>query len=281
MKSKIIARLGLERSSCGWSTVGCLALAICLTQSPVLLFGQTSRLLANGNDGTKEVNAEWVESSSPVIGGGAVTTTYFPQSGSSLTSLQEPGINGELAMIGSQRPQLAGVSPIGSAMGNQPGANYAPIPTGNGGFLVPTVTYVPMNGSTLANYQQNLQQVNYQGAVPGCVNCQSNGLTQPTQYQQIPYQPMAAAQTPMLPATNGGIYGPISPNAQLNPAVPGFYGVQNAGVNGAAPANSGYRSLVPRTLPAGTYIGQGWLGQPKAYVSTQPVRNFFRYLIVP
>ena len=31
-------------------------------------------------------------------------------------------------------------------------------------------------------------------------------------------------------------------------------------------------------LPPGTYLGQGIIGQPKAYVDGQPVRNFFRYI---
>lgn len=47
-----------------------------------------------------------------------------------------------------------------------------------------------------------------------------------------------------------------------------------------APANA-YRPLVPlrNGVPPGTYIGQGLVGQPKAYVEGQSIRNFFRYVL--
>jgi hypothetical protein len=34
-----------------------------------------------------------------------------------------------------------------------------------------------------------------------------------------------------------------------------------------------------QNLPPGTYMGQGIVGQPEAYVDGQPVRNLFRYLL--
>ena len=43
--------------------------------------------------------------------------------------------------------------------------------------------------------------------------------------------------------------------------------------------NFGPQPLIKlRTLPPSTYVGQGILGQPKAYVPGEPVRNFFRYI---
>lgn len=41
-----------------------------------------------------------------------------------------------------------------------------------------------------------------------------------------------------------------------------------------------YKPLVPlRKLPPTAYIGQGLLGQPKAYVQGESIRNFFRYIL--
>ena len=43
--------------------------------------------------------------------------------------------------------------------------------------------------------------------------------------------------------------------------------------------NGPYRPIITlRNLPPGTYIGQGIVGQPKAYVDGQPMRNFIRYI---
>lgn len=40
-----------------------------------------------------------------------------------------------------------------------------------------------------------------------------------------------------------------------------------------------YRPVVPvHNLPSNAYLGQGLLGQPKAYVNGQPIRNFLRYM---
>lgn len=43
---------------------------------------------------------------------------------------------------------------------------------------------------------------------------------------------------------------------------------------------SAYRPIAPiGTTPANSYVGPGILGQPKAYVPGQPLRNFARYLL--
>jgi hypothetical protein len=44
------------------------------------------------------------------------------------------------------------------------------------------------------------------------------------------------------------------------------------------PSRSTYSPILAlRNLPPGTYVGQGILGQPKAYVDGEPIRNFLRY----
>ena len=47
----------------------------------------------------------------------------------------------------------------------------------------------------------------------------------------------------------------------------------------AIPSQTKFRPIVPfRNIPPGSYVGQGLLGQPKAYVQGQPLRNLFRYV---
>jgi hypothetical protein len=230
---------------------------------------------------TVEYNAEWVESSSPVRGGGVVSTTHFPNTGNTVTSIRE-----SMDPAAVQRLQLSGAvpgatAPVGSATALQPSqssVNYAAIPTGNGNYLVPTVQYVPMNPGPAAN---PVQLTAAQFPYAACANCQTPMMTQPTAFQPGLAQQPFASQPPVLPPTAGGVYGPIQPQL-ANPTAPGFYPpAQPQAQRGLFGGQSGYRSLIPRSLPAGTYIGQGWLGQPKAYVNSQPFRNFLRYLIVP
>jgi len=272
-------RIGVNRlrrrlsSRAGW-----LAAAILIGWAgvdPWSVMAQTSGLVSGPNR-TAEYNAEWVESSSPVRGGGIVATTHFPNSGNTVTSIREP-----LESLSAQRLQMSGSTPLGSAGAVAPAQaapNYAAIPNGSGGYLVPTVQYVPMNSGQVAAGNP-VQLASAQYPYVACANCQTPMLTQPTAFQPgLAPQPFAS-QPPVLPPTAGGVYGPIQPQL-ANPAMSGFYTQPQAQ---AAPAGgrSGYRSLIPRSLPAGTYIGQGWLGQPKAYVNSQPFRNFMRYLIVP
>lgn len=265
------------------TTLGSLGAAV--------LLDSASTAMAQSN--AAGVNSEWVESSSPLTGGGTVSTTYFPESGRSVTNVQEAGITGGLTSADLQRQAFTsgGNASLIPAVAQ---SGLAPIPTGNGGVLVPTVNYVPLSGAALANYQAAYPVTTLAPAGPQgtCATCQSNIQTQPTFFQQ-PFQPQVqvpfANQQPVLPQTNSGVYGPIAPTQQVvpgfttNPAFntnPGFATAPGFTPVPAAPT-SGFRSLIPRSLPAGTYIGQGWLGQPKAYVNSQPFRNALRYLIVP
>ncbi len=88
----------------------------------------------------------------------------------------------------------------------------------------------------------------------------------------------AANQIPVLGTTtqptqqafaNRGLFG-CNGCRQVNP-VTGYPAFQGA---------VGSNSILTRyqNLPPGTYVGQGILGQPKAYVDGQPVRNLFRFV---
>lgn len=225
--------------------------------------------LGGGVAQTAQYNSEWVESSSPIPGGGVVATTHFPSNGNTLTTVRESAD----PMTAARLQTGGGVMPTGATMPAAPTSpNYAAIPTGTGGYMVPTVQYVPMNNAAAAPYQV---AAGYNPAT--CATCQTPLMTQPTAYQQGFVQQPFASQPPMLPPTAGGVYGPM-PGA----TAPGMYAQPMMPNPTAAAANQGgWRPLIPRSLPAGTYISQGWLGQPKAYVSSQPFRNIIRYMLVP
>lgn len=68
---------------------------------------------------------------------------------------------------------------------------------------------------------------------------------------------------------------PASPTAYPYPAAnqPNQHSVGRAPV-----VSPGSTPVVRQNLPVGTYYGTGLVGQPKAYVDGQPVRNFFRFV---
>lgn len=94
------------------------------------------------------------------------------------------------------------------------------------------------------------------GSQPPASNVYAPGFQPPPQQYAPVQQPPTAFQAP-------------APPTGYNP-----YGYTNPAVNRAT-----WRPLIPlRALPAGTYVGQGLIGQPVAYVDGEPVRNFFRYV---
>lgn len=250
-----VAGIAMALMVCSWPSI--------VTAQSTGLVGAPSRL--DSPVRTVEYNAEWVESSSP-IAGGVVSTTHFPSNGNTITTVRE-----NVAPVGTGGAVLTSAPlPQGYAPQAMTAPNYAAIPNGNGGYLVPTVQYVPMNSG--APYQVAAAQYGQYGT---CA-CQTPMMTQPTAFQPGMVQQPYASQPPVLAPQTGGVYGPMQPQfAQTNP---GFYPVPQTQ---PASGQGGYRALIPRSLPAGTYIGQGWAGQPKAYVSSQPFRNIMRYLILP
>ncbi|MBL8892866.1 MAG: hypothetical protein JNL67_23010 [Planctomycetaceae bacterium] len=247
--------LGTKLAQRVWS--GATALLVVAVSSSA--FGQTgglvgtpSRLGTETQVRTTEYNSEWVESSSPVAGG-VVSTTHFPGTGNTITTVRENVVPAGAYLTSAPLPQQAA-------------PNYAAIPTGNGNYLVPTVQYVPMNSGVAAGTPYQVAAVPY----GTCASCQTQMLTQPTAFQPGMVQQPFANQQPVLAPQSGGVYGPIQQ--------PGFYPVAPAQPQSG---QGGYKSLIPRALPAGTYISQGWAGQPKAFVSNQPFRNFIRYLTIP
>ena len=63
-------------------------------------------------------------------------------------------------------------------------------------------------------------------------------------------------------------------------ASPGYYPVMNqiSSRRYAAYPYQSFRPVYPVASPQGPFVGQGILGQVKAYVPGQPLRNFLRYI---
>jgi hypothetical protein len=78
---------------------------------------------------------------------------------------------------------------------------------------------------------------------------------------------------------NGQIYPYPGSNAQVGNFQNGPFASQPPATYGGFTANNGPRPLIKlRNLPPTTYLGQGILGQPTAYVPGEPFRNIFRYI---
>ncbi len=106
-----------------------------------------------------------------------------------------------------------------------------------------------------------------------CVACQ----TQPPAYQPYGINPQAAA------VSNPGYQVPQIPGYQFQPniGVPQFGGTGAGGsmLSTLLTGSGKYTPLLQfRNMPPGSYLGQGLIGQPTAYVDGQPFRNLLRYI---
>ena len=116
-----------------------------------------------------------------------------------------------------------------------------------------------------------------------CVAAQSHAQMCGTSYvgQAPGYYQGGYATTYALPQTYSvPQYGRYhSPQAHTQPyAQSGYYPVMNQVRSSRFPTYQSYRPVAPLTAAQQSYVGQGILGQPKAYVPGQPLRNLFRYL---
>ena len=66
---------------------------------------------------------------------------------------------------------------------------------------------------------------------------------------------------------------------QPNIGTPQFGRTNNSGLSSLFAGTGQYTPLIQfRNMPPGTYLGQGVIGQPTAYVDGQPIRNLLRYV---
>ena len=300
---------------------GLAFLFACLCSSSVV-FGQSS-----------PIQGEFIESSSPLPGGGTVTTRSEPgrrvQTTVTVASSSSSSRNSGGNLRGSQNLSATPVSTsngsgssvldrsAGSASGSDGGsggsgtrypypASYPPntrVGFGGQGPVARTAGLPNSSNVNNVNQQINTSRVQYQNncCVPAacCAPAIQSGLG-------LRPAPNLAAQNfnvvrnpnplPQIGGTQAGFgggagFGGVQPTLSQAPQVGLQNGVGNFGAgqfnagSGSLFGNSGrtgsvYQPLFPLLrMPQGSYLGQGLIGQPEAYVNNQPLRNFFRYLL--
>ena len=213
---------------------------------------------------------EYIESSSPLPGGGVVSSVFYPgQQAPSTATVPATGQGNSVlvrdAASDASQPRVA-QAPTGYVY---PSANY--------GNSQPVYNNAPATPYPQQNYYTTpvARQVPSLGVPvpwnrafrPDCVGCGTNQTYGSPVYGPAGLaglQPPAATLPPALP--NAGAYPPLQ-------AVP---------PNFAPPQQTVYQPLVQlQNMQPNTYPGKGIIGSPKLYVDGQPVRNLMRYLIIP
>lgn len=229
---------------------------------------------------------EYIESTSPLSNGGAVTSRSTPGSNvQTVTSIAN------LPVAGSSAHSVGGAGSNNSTASNSPGAYPYPAST------PPRLAGNFATGVT-ATGTGSFRQTSYQTPSLGLAPVQTNRVAQncncatpqaPPQF----YQPPVASQTPALgapptidiqvPGQPGFQQNQIfQPSLQLQPGIgtPQFGATTGGSV--LTPFLTGSGRYTPilnfRNMPPGTYLGQGIIGQPTAYVDGQPLRNLLRYV---
>lgn len=202
---------------------------------------------------------EFITSSSPLPNGTMVTTTFYPKSGAApMTTLGTT--YGGVPLVASLPPVprneqsvlQSGAIPAPQVSGFRP-PNLSMDPTALAPALPPATAAVPTWGTP------------FTGPTPYLFH---PGVTQAARY---PYPQTTAYQLP-----SGTVYP--YPAASTIPSLGGPLNLPPPPMPYAS-TRTAYKPLVQfQNQKPGTYLGQGWYGQPKAYVDGQPVRNLLRYM---
>ena len=289
---------------------GLAFLFACLCSSSVVL-GQSS-----------PIQGEFIESSSPLPGGGTVTTRSEPgrrvQTTVTVASSSSSSRNSGGNLRGSQNLSATPVSTsngsgssvldrsAGSASGSDGGsggsgtrypypASYSPntrVGFGGQGPVARTAGLQNGNNVNNVNQQVNASRAQYQNnccqPVACCAPAIQSGLGLRPAPNLAAQNFNAAPNLNPLPQIGGGAgFGGVQPALSQAPQVGlqnnfgvGQFNAGNGVFGNSSRTGSVYQPLFPLLrMPQGSYLGQGVIGQPEAYVNNQPLRNFFRYLL--
>lgn len=212
--------------------------------------------------------------------GSTASATSLPASFGRQAAIPTPAARVAQAPAGSQSRSTASVvNPNATAAAFNSGPNY----------VNPNLNFAGYQG-----YQPNAVAANSVPALNTNVARVAQNCCAPTTNCCCACQPQAQAQVqpfqpfPVSAQSNTGFQ---AQGFQLQPniGVPQLSGNTGGGIGsgfcnwlkgstGSASSNS-LASLLPfRNLPPSTYLGQGLIGQPTAYVDGQPFRNLFRYI---
>lgn len=256
-----------------------------LAQTPTLAFAQTQQRPISSQ--------EYIQSVSPIAGGGTISSRSVPgQNVQTVTTIaQLPSASNSNSAVGYQPRQYQGqwggqsIPATGTTASN--GYVY---PSGNPNLIAgrPTNTlgYQPIGSR--AFQQTRLFQPPSNQLAQNCPTC-AGGTS--TNYPVQNFSPVSPIQPPQfqngVANTPPAILAPpnlTAPQPVFAPDNNWQSGMQYDPNFGTSPGafNSGRTNYTPlfalRNLPPGTYLGQGLLGQPKAYIDGEPIRNLLRYM---
>jgi len=228
---------------------------------------------------------EYIESSSPIPGGGTVSSVYVPgQSGPVYRQVPKVDVGNSVAGNPSGQAGVAERSVLSpslgqravaesgqgfNSMGQQPTQGPQAVVARRQqayqqpmlapaqpvlGYQVPAASQIPSLGVP-TNWNRAIRQNNCAGCGPGAG-----------------YAPYGLGQPPASPPGYFPGQGSVAQTFSAAPQ-PAF---------GQAAGRANYTPLVRlQSFPPNAYAGQGIIGSPKLYVDGQPIRNLMRYLWIP
>lgn len=217
---------------------------------------------------------EFITSSSPLPDGSVITTTYYSKLGglpeTRISSGPFPYPTAASPVTTAARPRIE-QSVVTGGIVSAPSTGTPPTTSS----ALPTSPIIQFPATTsAAGSTFNNPSVNPAVIVPTW----GNPFAGPRRYLPPNYSPATGniggqVTTGYLPT--GTVYP--YPVASTPPTLNGPTGIPPATISTANPAG-----VLPayqlQNLPPGTYYGKGMIGQPRAYVDGQPVRNFFRFI---
>ena len=248
---------------------------------------------------------EYMQATSPLKSGGTITSRSLPGRAVETFISGVPTAQTSYPAALANGSTTSGFRPAGQTAGNSPTQAVATTQSPAPAFLsAPSTTTYPYPGQALPNYPvQTYQPQNpqlYQGqyiapnstwipatAAPQAawqvptLGINSNTVLRPNiSALSVPPQSVDPSAASLAPGLNIEVPG----STTASTATPTILYPQSAlpypNPNLPGTANRKLQPLIKlKNLPPGTYVGQGIVGQPKAYVDGQPVRNLFRYIM--
>ncbi len=219
---------------------------------------------------------EFMEASSPLKKGGVVVTRNAPGQGVE-TVLYASSTPGGVRTIPTSTPPTSTPTPAPN-----PSTTDKSQPPSTTPATVPTVETYPYPNSLppLVASKQNVFQVPNLGYSP-------RAMQRPSWFGQ----PVTTPNSGLCDCSPPGLTSTTIPTAADTAPTIQFPQSQIPTLGGGAPSNfwdpqSIYSAKSPtplvqfKNMQPGTYLGQGIVGQPKAYVDGQPFRNLFRYFLL-
>ncbi len=237
-------------------------------------------LLAQSAAAQSAAAREYMEASSPLKKGGVVVTRTAPgRQVETVLYRETPGLTRTSTVV--ERPSDA-ERPVETQANVQPSTTPAMMPTNPSPPAADVYPYPQAPASVAPGFYPGVVQVPNLGYY-GRTTQRPSWFGQPTQPPRL-----FSGGTPN-PGFSPPMTAPIvtsppaaSPQIQMPQVIPPGQSV----TTGYTPWTQPFATQPPgpqpvirfQNMPPGAYMGQGIVGQPKAYVDGQPIRNFLRFL---